>query len=85
MFARCVLRSRIQMLNAVVGPMVGTSGAEWKGHKVPDGRRGPKNRRHFQMKNYDTPEAKEDALMRAFAGRMQTVKVSSSGDNGGTA
>lgn len=82
MYSRCVLRSRLQLLNALIGPVVGaTDGATWKGHRVGEPgkqaqarrRSDPSLRSDFRMADAPTPEAKEEGLLRAF-GRIG-VKV----------
>jgi len=74
--ARCVWRSRAAMLNALLGPVVGTiGGADWTGHSVSGGKRPPrkaasgdKNHRVFRQSDAPTPEAKDQGLLRALSG-----------------
>jgi hypothetical protein len=73
--ARCVLRSRAAMLNAVVGPVLGaTTGAEWKGHSVSGSGKAARkktstgqNHRVWQSSDAPTPEAKDKGLMNALS------------------
>jgi hypothetical protein len=74
--ARCVWRSRAAMLNALLGPVVGSiGGAEWTGHSVSGGKRSPRkasssdrNHRVFNQSEMKTPEAKDAGLLRALSG-----------------
>jgi hypothetical protein len=76
-----VLRSRVEMLNAVVGPVVETvAGGEWRGHSVSGGGKTSRpskssdpNRRTFRMGDRATPEEKEAGLLNALGSRMRTV------------
>jgi hypothetical protein len=87
--ARCILRSRAGMLNAILGPVVGaTSGAEWKGHTV-DGGKAPKarrastgrNHRVFAMGDRSSAEAKENGLLNALS--RAGLRVATTGSKGG--
>jgi hypothetical protein len=75
LMARCILTSRVSMLNAILGPVVGaTSGADWSGHTVSGGKKpraksssyGP-GQRSFSMGDKATAEEKERGLLSAFA------------------
>jgi hypothetical protein len=89
LMARCVLRSRAAMLNAILGPVVGaTSGADWKGHSVSGGKakrsKAPSgaNQRSFAMGERSSAEAKENGLLNALsrAGlRVATTGAKSAG------
>lgn len=77
MFARCVVRSRVGFLNAIIGPVVEGTGAAWKGHRVADAPRraqkpktvNTKNHRSFVLSEAgDTPEAKEAAFLARLRG-----------------
>lgn len=70
--AGAIARSRIELLNAIIGPVVGTvAGGEWKGHSVAGGRPSARstsapNTRTFRAADHATPEAKEDGLLNAL-------------------
>jgi len=80
--ARCILRSRAAMLNALLGPVVGTiGGAEWSGHSVSGGKPQArkrqstgKNHRVFNMSDQKTPEDKDKGLLRALSGAGIGIK-----------
>lgn len=85
--AKCVLRSRVQLLNLIIGPMVGSTGSTWKEHTVKGAakrKRAPasKGTRQFYQGDAPDPEAKEAGLLRAFARagvRVRSVPSAGSG------
>lgn len=74
------------MLNLLLGPMVGSTGSQWKDHTVKGSarkRRAPagKGTRQFYQGDATDPAAKEAGLLQAFARagvRVRTV----GGDSG---
>jgi hypothetical protein len=80
------MRSRVQLLNLIIGPMVGSTGSTWKEHSVKADRkrRAPpsKGTRQFFQGDAPDPEAKEQGLLRAFA--RAGVRVRSVGGGAGT-
>jgi hypothetical protein len=94
LMARCILRSRADMLNAVVGPVVGTvAGGEWRGHSVEGGK--PKRprptrpgERVTRQGDHDDPASKERALVAGLARagvRIRAVPSSTTTDASGNA
>jgi hypothetical protein len=82
-FARCVVRSRVSLLNALIGPVVGTQGAEWTGHRVADAptptkkqkpSAKPDNPRHRKFKLSEAGDD-DDARERAFLARLRGLST----------
>ena len=85
LFARCILKHQINMMNAIVGPVSGALGADYEPTKVEGSERRKRPRRPESHRNsdYDDDGAKEAALLQAMARSpigVRTVNVS--GDAG---
>lgn len=82
--ARWVLVYQMQMLNLLIGPLVGMQGSNWKPHKIGDGpAQGKRDPRHHRNADYGNDlDAKEAALSVAMARRVRvrTAKASGGGE-----
>lgn len=92
LFARTVLQHKLELVNMVVGPVVGSEGDGWKDAKVSKGKRSPTNRsdgtkgRTFRAGDQSSDEAKEKGLLMALSAVGVRVKtVNTSGKGGGDA
>lgn len=72
MQAQCVVSSRLQVLNIVVGGVVGGGGDRWKDASLT--RPGP------ETAPKASPEAREAALLRKLGNRVRTVRATPASD-----
>lgn len=67
LFARCILSHRVEMLNAILGPVSGALGAEYDPSRVDRPRASRRDPSRHKNADYRDEGAKEAALLQALA------------------
>ena len=81
LFARCILSNRIEMLNAILGPVSGALGAEYEPGRVGEQRKRQRDPAKHRNADFAEVGAKEAALLNALARSpvgARTIKTSAS-------
>ena len=82
--ASWVMRYQVEMLNMLLGPVAGMTGADWKPHRVnQQAANRPRDPKHHRNADFTDPAKKEAALEVAMARRFRVRTKVTSKDGGG--